>query len=64
MTPSRIIGILAFIATALTTVASVLETIAPKYAVWALAISAAISAFTGRIQGAKPEDETVRRLGQ
>jgi hypothetical protein len=49
MTLSRILGILALIATALTTVASLLNAIAPKYAVYALATAAAISAFTEKV---------------
>ena len=56
MSTSRILGVLALIATALTTLGSLLNTIAPKYAIYALAVSAAISAFTGRVQG-HPADE-------
>lgn len=48
---SRIIGILSFIATALTFAATFLGQIDPQYSVYALALSAAINAFTGRIQG-------------
>lgn len=50
---SRIIGILTFIATGLTFAATYLGQINPDYAVYALAVAAAISAFTGRIQGRK-----------
>ena len=48
---SRIIGVLSFIATVLTFAATFLGQIDPQYSVWALALSAAINAFTGRIQG-------------
>jgi len=48
---SRIIGILSFIATALTFGATLLGQIDPQYSVYALALAAAINAFTGRVQG-------------
>ncbi len=48
---SRIIGVLSFIATALTFFATLLGQIDPQYAVWALAASAAINAFVERVQG-------------
>ena len=48
---SNIIGILAFAATVLTFAATFLGQIDPQYSVWALAIAAAINAFTGRITG-------------
>lgn len=51
MTFSQIIGVLSFIATALTFGATYLGQIDPHYATYALALSAAISAFTGRVQG-------------
>jgi len=50
-TISRVIGVLSFIATALTFAATLLGQIDPQYSVWALALAAAINAFTGRIQG-------------
>lgn len=50
---SRIIGILAFIATILSAVAGMLEQINPKYAVILMAVSGAISAFTHKIQAAE-----------
>lgn len=49
---SRIIGILAFIATILSAIACMLEHINPKYAVILMAVSGAISAFTHKIQSA------------
>ena len=49
---SRIIGILAFIATILSAVAGMLEQLNPKYAVVLMAVSGAISAFTHKIQSA------------
>lgn len=48
---SRIIAVLSFIATALTFGATMLGQIDPQYAVWALALAAAINAFTERVQG-------------
>lgn len=53
MSLSRILGILALVATVLTTAASLLNSIAPKYAIYALASAAAISAFTEKVT--KPE---------
>jgi len=47
MTLSQIVGILSFIATVLTFGASFLGSLDPHYAVYALALAAAISAFTG-----------------
>jgi hypothetical protein len=55
---SQIIAILSFAATVLTFGATYLGTIDPHYSVYALAISAAISAFTSKIQATasvKPE---------
>lgn len=49
MTSSRIFGILALIVSVLTTAATLLDQIAPKYAVYALAAAAAISAFTEKV---------------
>lgn len=48
---SRYLGILSLAATVLTLIASLLQTIAPQYAILALALSAAVSAFTARVQG-------------
>lgn len=48
---SNIIGILSFIATVLTFGATFLGQLDPAYSVYALAIAAAINAFTGRITG-------------
>ena len=48
---SQILGILSFAATALTFAATYFEQLKPGTAVWFLAASAAISAFTRRIQG-------------
>ncbi len=50
-TLSRIIGVLSFIATALTFAATYLGQLDPSYSVYALAFAAAINAFTGRVQG-------------
>ena len=52
ITLSQVLGILSFFATLLTFGATLLQQIAPQYAIYALALSAAISAFTGRVQGA------------
>lgn len=51
ITFSQVIGVLSFIATLLTFLSTYLGQFDPNYAVYALAVSAAISAFTGRIQG-------------
>ena len=53
-TISRIIGILSFVATVLTFAATFLGQIDPQYSVYALALAAAINAFTGRVQGPTP----------
>jgi hypothetical protein len=50
-TISRVVGILSFIATILTFGATFLGQLDPQYGVWALALAAAINAFTGRVQG-------------
>lgn len=50
-TVSRLVGILSFIATALTFAATLLGQIDPQYSVYALALAAAINAFTSRVQG-------------
>lgn len=71
MSTSRIWSILALIVAALTTLATLLDAIAPKYAVWALAIAAGIAAFTERVQGGKSKVEgegmnggSYRRFGE
>ena len=51
MSISRIIGILALLATALTTGASLVGQIKPQYAVYMLAVAGAINAFTERVSG-------------
>jgi hypothetical protein len=51
VTISRFLGILSLIATLTTTAAAVLQVIKPGWAIYALALSAAISAFTARVQG-------------
>lgn len=56
MTISRLFGILSFIATALTFGATFLGQIDPQYAVYALAASAAINAFTESVQGQSEVD--------
>lgn len=48
---SRLLGLLAVIATVCTAAATLLGYVAPEYAVYAVALGAAISAFTERIQG-------------
>jgi hypothetical protein len=51
VTVSRFLGILSLVASLATTGAVVLQVIRPDWAVYALAFSAAISAFTSRVQG-------------
>ena len=52
-TLERFLAILAFVSTIATTAATVLQIIRPAWAVYALALSAAISAFTVKVQTAK-----------
>lgn len=51
MSVSRIFGILALLASALTTAASFLGAIKPQWAIYAVAIAGAINAFTERVHG-------------
>jgi hypothetical protein len=51
---SQFFGILSLIATVLTVAAAGLQALSPEYALYALGASAAISAFTEKIQGGKP----------
>jgi hypothetical protein len=53
---SRVIGILSFVALLLTGLSTLLGAVAPEYTVYALALAAAISAFTERIQGGSSVD--------
>lgn len=55
-TLSRVLGILSLLATILTFAATYLGQIDPQYSVIALAVAAAINAFTGRVQGTQTQD--------
>ncbi len=55
---SKWLGVAAFIASGLVTVGSFLDAINPKYAVYALAVSAAISAFTEKLTGKKEDTQS------
>ncbi len=57
MSISRILGILTLLATGLTTVAGLLDSINPKYALLVAGIGAAITAFTERVQGGLSKTE-------
>jgi hypothetical protein len=48
---SRLVGILSLVATISAFAATLLQQLAPEYAVFALALTAAIAAFTEKIQG-------------
>lgn len=48
---SRLIGVLSLIATIAAFAATLLQQLAPEYAIFALALAAAIAAFTEKIQG-------------
>jgi len=52
---SKWLGVAALVASGLITAASFLEAISPKYAVYALAVSAAISAFTEKLTSKKED---------
>ncbi|MDQ4119910.1 MAG: hypothetical protein M3209_00400 [Acidobacteriota bacterium] len=52
ITLSQIFGYLSLLATLLTTAAAALNVVRPSWAVYCLAASAAISAFTAKVQGA------------
>lgn len=53
MNLSLILGRLSLVATAFTTAATFLNYIKPSWAVYAVAVAAAINAFTERVQGGK-----------
>lgn len=61
MTFSRFLGILSLIASAATAAAAVVNALSPKWAALLLGISAAINAFTERVQGgaSKVADEGI-----
>lgn len=63
MNISRLIGILSLIVTVLTTGATLLQAIRPEWAIWALALSAALSSFVERVQGGKSKLEAEQELG-
>lgn len=57
MTISRLLAILSLLVTVLTTGATLLQALRPEWAVWALALSAALSSFVERVQGGKSKLE-------
>ena len=59
---SRAIGIVSFIALLLSGAATLAGGLAPQYAVYALALAAAINAFTERVQGGASQEVTAQNF--
>lgn len=63
MTLSRFFALLSLLGTIAATAATLLQIIRPQWAAYALAITAAINAFTERVQGGKSKLEAEQELG-